>query len=340
VRQVALHHLLTRPGNRLAVSALASPGRVEDERVATADRIPLGNAAIARVLEHRLVLQTSIFSQTPASEWTNNSDLLVPDFYSPDTDRWHVAIQSWIIDVDGLTVVVDTGAGNDRDRPHVPYFDHLSTGFLAALDSAGIDRGRVDVVVNTHIHADHVGWNTMLESGSWTPTFPNARYVLPAADYRYFQPDESTMRRAPRSEDELVRQRGIQQLIADSVWPIEQAGQLVLWSNDYQVSPSLRLRPAPGHTPGSSVLWLDAGEPAVFIGDITHSPLQLRRPDDACSFDEDPGAAAYARRKILTDAAAAGAVVIPAHYPGRGGATIRAVDDQFDIDRWLDTEPL
>lgn len=148
------------------------------------------------------------------------------------------------------------------------------------------------------------------------PTFPNARYVMPAAGYRHFAPDRPA-----------GRQPGDRLVFADSVLPVDEAGQLVLWSDDYRISPSLRLRPAPGHTPGSSVLWLDAGEPAVFVGDLTHSPLQLRRPGDACAFDLDAPAAANA-------------AVIPAHYPGRGGATIRSVADRFDVDRRLDVGSL
>ena len=129
-------------------------------------------------------------------------------------------------------------------------------------------------------------------------------------------------------------------MFADSVLPIADAGQLVQWSDTYQISPSLWLRPAAGHTPGSSVLWLDAGAPAVFVGDLTHSPLQLRRPADACAFDVDAAAAAATRRRIFTEAAEAGAAVIPAHYPGHGGATIRAVGDGFDVADWLDIGPL
>jgi len=292
-------------------------------------RFRLGRANIARVVELRFSLGANSFPGTPPSGWRDNADLLAPDFFDPDSAQWHIAIQSWVIEVDGLTVVVDTGVGNDRDRPHMPPLDHLNTGFLDALGGAGIDRGAVDVVVNTHIHSDHVGWNTMLANGTWVPTFPNARYLAPAADYRHFSPD------GPAG-----RQPGDRLVFADSVAPVDEAGQLVLWSDDYQISPSLRLRPAPGHTPGSSVLWLDAGRPAVFVGDLTHSPLQLRRPADACAFDVDAPAAAVTRRRIFTEAVRAKAAVIPAHYPGRGGATIRAVKDHFDVDRWLDTESL
>ena len=303
-------------------------------------RVQFGHALVARVLELQFDLKTSFFPRTPPSGWQDNSDLLVPHFFDPDTDQWHIAIQSCVIEVDGMTVVVDTGVGNDRQRPHMPPLDHLNTGFLAACESAGIDRNAVDVVVNTHIHSDHVGWNTMRDNDTWVPTFPNARYVVPAADYHHFAPDGPAATQSPRTAEEAVAQRGNQLVFADSVLPIDEAGQLIRWSDDYQISPSLRLRPAPGHTPGSSVLWLDAGQPAVFVGDLTHSPLQLRRPADPCAFDVNATAAAATRRRMFTEAVQANAAVIPAHYPGRGGATIRAVADQFEIDHWLDFESL
>jgi glyoxylase-like metal-dependent hydrolase (beta-lactamase superfamily II) len=213
------------------------------------DRVRFGHASVARVLELRFDLGIRFFPQTPESGWRDNADLLVPDFFNPDTDQWHIAIQSWVIEVDGLTVIVDTGAGNDRQRPHMPPLDHLNTAFLAALRSAGIDRNTVDVVVNTHIHSDHVGWNTMLENGTWVPTFPNARYVAPAADYHFFQPDGPAARQSPRTEEEAAQQRGNQLVFADSVLPVDEAGQLIQWSDDYQISQSLRLRSAPGTHP-------------------------------------------------------------------------------------------
>lgn len=300
----------------------------------------LGRASVARVVELRFSLGTTAFPRTPAPAWRDNADVLVPDFFDPDTDQLHIAIQSWVIRVDGLTVVVDTGVGNDRLRPHMPPLDHLDTAFLSALRSAGIERDAVDVVVNTHLHSDHVGWNTMLEGDVWVPTFSNARYLVPAADYRHFEPDGPAARAAPQTEAQQAQQRGDQLVFADSVLPIDAAGQLIRWSDDYRISESLRLRPAAGHTPGSAVLWLDAGQPTVFVGDLTHSPLQLRRPGEACAFDVDAGAAALTRRRIFTEAAQAKAAVIPAHYPGRGGATIRAAEDGFDVDQWLDTESL
>lgn len=303
-------------------------------------RVQVGRACVTRIVEFQFELGTKAFANTPPAGWHDNTDLLVPDFFDPETDKWRIAVQSWVIEVDGLTVVVDTGVGNDRQRPHMPALDHLNTAFLAGWDSAGIDRDAVDVVINTHIHSDHVGWNTMLDNDVWVPTFPNARYLAAAADYRYFAPDGPAARQAPRTEAEAAQQHGDQLVFADSVLPIHEAGQLVQWAGDYQISESLRLRPAAGHTPGSSVLWLDAGVPAVFVGDLTHSPLQVRRPADPCAFDVDAAAATATRRRIFTEAAHTHAAVIPAHYPGHGGATIRAVADGFDVDEWLEIESL
>ncbi|TGD90345.1 MBL fold metallo-hydrolase [Mycolicibacterium sp. CH28] len=291
-------------------------------------RIALGGARLTRVVETQVQMPTSLFAGTAPQAWADNADLLVPDFWDRQTDQWRIAMQSWVIEVDGLVVVVDTGVGNDRDRPHMPPLDHLSTDFLADFTAAGFDPAAVDVVVNTHLHTDHVGWNTQLVDGRWVPTFPNARYVMPEPDYRYFGPGGDGENDATRT------------VLADSVIPV--TDQIQLWTHDLVLSDALRLRPAPGHTPGTSVLWLDAGRPAVFVGDLTHCPIQIRRPDDVCAFDVDPAAARGARRRVFGEAARANAVVIPAHYPGHGGATITGGADAagFAVEDWLSIETI
>ena len=228
------------------------------------DRVRLGNATLTRVLEVQIEMRTALFGQTPPAAWPENADLLEPSFWNRDSDQWRIAMQSWVLEVDGLTVVIDTGVGNDRERPQMPPLDHLNTDFLGALIAAGFDPAGVDVVVNTHLHTDHVGWNTQLVDGAWVPTFPNARYLMPEVDYRYFSPD------SPTTND------GMRIVFADSVIPVED--HIEQFSGEHQLSDSLWLRPAPGHTPGSSVVWLDAGAPAVFVGDLTHCPIQIPRP--------------------------------------------------------------
>ncbi len=291
-----------------------------------ADRIRLGNAVVTRVVEAQFDFRAAMFPQTPIEAWQDNAELLVPNFFNPETQQCRVTMQSWVIEVDGLTVVIDTGVGNDRERPHMAPLEHLATDFLGDLTAAGFDPKDVDVVINTHLHTDHVGWNTQLVDGAWVPTFPNARYLMPEADYRFFSPD------SPTTND------GMRIVFCDSVLPV--AEQTEQFAGDFQLSESLWLRPASGHTPGSSVLWLDAGAPAVFVGDLTHSPIQIPRPDDACAFDVNPDEATVARRRIFTEASRRRAPVIPAHYPGHGGATVVARGDRFEVDDWLELDPI
>jgi glyoxylase-like metal-dependent hydrolase (beta-lactamase superfamily II) len=301
------------------------------------DRIRLGNAALTRVVEWQVdSLPVTVFPQTPAEAWNELADQFTPTFWADD--HWRIALQIWVVEVDGLTVVVDTGVGNDRSRPRMAVLDHLRTDFLASLRGAGVEPGDVDVVINTHLHFDHVGWNTMRDGDAWVPTFPNARYLVPEADYRHFHPDSADQRAAPRTEDELSLREHVRTVFADSVSPVEE--QIELWTDDHQLSESVRLRPAPGHTPGSSVVWLDAGKPAVFVGDLTHCPIQLHRPNDPCVWDEDFAAAAVTRKRILTEASRRRASVIPAHYPGHGGATVVARGDAFMVDDWLELPPI
>ncbi|KAA0109402.1 MBL fold metallo-hydrolase [Mycolicibacterium sp. P9-22] len=290
-------------------------------------RTRLGSAVLTRVLETSFEPGVEMFGDTPDGAWAENADLLVPTFLNPDTRRWRVAIQTWVIDVDGLRVLIDTGVGNGRDRA-VPVLDNLDTGFLGALSAAGVSPDSVDVVLNTHLHTDHVGWNTTAAGAGWAPTFPNARYLMPEADFRYFGPGGAGCDAAARV------------VFDDSVAPVYEAGQVELFSGEHRLSESVWLRPAAGHTPGSSVLWLDAGRPAVFVGDLTHCPIQIPRPADPCAFDVDGAAAAATRRRVFTEAARRRAVVIPAHYPGHGGATLVARGDAFQVDDWLDIEPI
>lgn len=286
------------------------------------DQIRLGNAVLTRVAETQVQIPTTLWPSTPPEAWHAEAELLAPRFWNPETDLFRIAIQSWVLQVDGLTIVIDTGAGNDRHRPHMVPLDHLSTPFLDNMRAAGIDPADVDVVLNTHLHTDHVGWNTQLVDGTWVPTFPNARYLMPAADYRYFAPDN------PETTDEM------RTVFEDSVIPV--ADQTEQFSGDHQLSDSVWLRPAPGHTPGSSVLWLDAGKPAVFVGDLTHCPIQIPRPDDPCAFDVNAAEATVTRKRVFTEASRRRAAVVPAHYAGHGGATIVARGDRFMVDDWLD----
>src|ERR1700730_18928204 len=133
----------------------------------------MGNAGVARVVESQVEgLSVGLFPQTPAEAWDDLDGEFAPTVWN--ADGWRIALQTWVIEVDGLTVLVDTGAGNDRDRPAMPPLDHLNTDFLGALRRVGVDPAAVDGVVNTPIHSDHVGWNTMRQARRLGPTFSKA----------------------------------------------------------------------------------------------------------------------------------------------------------------------
>lgn len=193
------------------------------------------------------------------------------------------------------------------DRVWGPFHDAQSD-LLGLLERAGIRRQDVDVVVNTHLHVDHVGWNTVEADGEWAPAFPNARYLIPAADDFHYGPDNA-YGNGVQEVDRLIYE--------DSVAPIHQAGQSVLWDGQYRIDEHLTLQSAPGHTPGSCVLSLASGtDRAVFVGDLLHSPVQILDPCCNSSACLDPAQAAASRRRILERAAEAHELLVPAHFGG------------------------
>lgn len=241
----------------------------------------------------------------PAPAW------LAPDHYSP-TGGMLAAAQTWVLRGGGRTVLVDTGVGNDRVRPN-PLFTGWQTDFLERL-TAVVDPAEVDVVINTHVHADHVGWNTRLEDGEWVPTFPNAAYLIPRADEEHFK--------GTAVHD-------------DSIAPIVRAGLATLWENRFRVDEALELEAAPGHTPGSSVLRLRSGDDrAVFVGDLVHSPYQVTDPLCNSVFCLDEQQARASRRRVLGRAADEHELVVPAHFGGHGAVEVRHAGDGFAITGW------
>lgn len=234
-----------------------------------------------------------------------------PDYYRVDEDRYYGFLQSWLLEVDGLKVLYDTGAGNDKQRPGIPIFGGLKTPFLERFRQAGFQPDEIDLVICSHLHIDHVGWNTRLRDGRWVPTFPNARYVFSLIDRDYWDPAGTGSRPTPTGSH--VNQG----VFEDSVQPLLEAAQVDLVEDGHQVSSSLILDLAPGHTPGHLVLRVDSqGEHALFVGDILHHPIQVRRPEWNSIFCEDPASARQTRRRVLEQAVETRALVVPAHFGG------------------------
>lgn len=293
------------------------------------DTISLGDVEITRVTELRTLSlpRDAVFPDVDTAHWQAHQHWLAPEYFDPAADEVRAAVQTWVLRSEGRTILVDTGIGNGRERPYMPVFAHLDTDFLGELAAAGVRPEDVDVVLCTHLHGDHVGWNTHLVDGEWRPTFPNAEYVIARADFEYWNPENEIRTRSGRR---------MQNVFEDSVAPVHRAGQTVLWEGDHHdVDAHLRIEPAPGHTPGSSVLHLRSGtERAIFVGDLLHSPLQIAEPDCSPCFDEDEARANTERRRILEWTADHNALLFPAHFPGPGAAQVRRDGGRFAVKEW------
>ncbi|HEY5070908.1 MAG TPA: MBL fold metallo-hydrolase [Caulobacteraceae bacterium] len=223
---------------------------------------------------------------------------LFPDFVGED-GAMRLSIHALLVEAPGLRLVVDTCVGNDRPRALLGK-RALSTPFIADLEAAGWPRESVDAVVCTHLHVDHVGWNTMLQDGAWVPTFPRARYLIGRAEYDYWS--------AEGGEEQQV-------ILSDSVTPVFDAGLVDLVEMDHRLSAEIRLVPTPGHTPGHVSVAIDSrGERALITGDTMHHPCQIAHPDWSPHFDTDKQASRLTRRRLLEEAADQPILVIGTHF--------------------------
>ncbi|MBN6040408.1 MBL fold metallo-hydrolase [Amycolatopsis sp. 195334CR] len=293
------------------------------------EQIELGDVTVTRVKEYYGSVEmgpADFFPESPDDAWDAHQSWLAPDFLDAGTGECRSAIQTWLLRSEGRTILVDTGVGNHKDRPYAPVWSRLSTNYLDNLATAGVRPEDVDIVVNTHLHIDHVGWNTFLDGRTWVPTFPNATYLMPRRDFDFWN---------PANNHEPVLGRGNQNVFEDSVAPVHEAGLTHLWDGSYRIDRNLRLDLAPGHTPGSSVLTLaSGGDRALFVGDLVHNPLQLVEPETNSCFCEDPAEARATRHKLLGRAAEDNTLVFPAHFGGQGGAVVERAGSKFAIKEW------
>ena len=216
------------------------------------------------------------------------------------------AIQSFLIEEPHRALLIDTCVGNHKPRRN-PLFADLDTPFLDRLASSGRTRESIDIVVCTHLHVDHVGWNTILDDGEWRPTFPGAVVLVSADELAHFHT-------CPPGDP----------LWHDSIEPLARAGLLRTLSPDGRVTERVRVVPTPGHTPGHvSVVVESGGQTAWITGDVLHHPCQLARPDWASDCDLDPARATASRASVLSSVASSGALLLGTHFaPPAGGRLI------------------
>jgi glyoxylase-like metal-dependent hydrolase (beta-lactamase superfamily II) len=260
----------------------------------------IGDVTVTRVVELEVPVPPGAFLEEASAEALRTMPWLYPHFVN-DKDEILLSFHALLVEAPDLRIVVDTCIGNDKPRKELG-MEALSTPFLQHMEDAGWPPESVDAVVCTHLHVDHVGWNTRLEHGQWVPTFPNARYLIGRKEHAHWtsQGDETDL-----------------QILADSVQPIFDAGLAEFVDMDYRLCPEVRLIPAPGHTPGHVCVVIESqGQSAIITGDALHHPCQMRHPDWCPSVDVDKTVSPATRRQLLGDAADTGTLFIGTHFAG------------------------
>ena len=231
-----------------------------------------------------------------------NRDWLLPHFIDSATQFLIFSFHTLVISTDKHTILVDTCVGNDKDRPLEQW--HMRRGdYLQNLAKCGVQPNDVDFVMCTHLHADHVGWNTRMRSGQWVPTFPNAKYVFSSIDYDFFN---SVSHGQP----------GYQSMI-DSVRPVVEAGQAAIVGYDFSINDEISLLSTPGHTPGHYCVKIHSGgQKAVLSGDLIHHPIQVAYPEWRTNFCQDPDLSCQTRKRFIDENTDTGTKVFAAHFAG------------------------
>jgi len=281
----------------------------------------IGSSTVTRIGEQigpSDFVAASFLPQLVRDRFEPHLSWLVPTHYDPARDRLITSNHAWLVRTGRHTILIDSCAGNHKERPWMPRFHQLDTPFLRHLREAGAAPESIDFVLCTHLHVDHVGWNTRLVDGRWVPTFPNARYLFSRTENDAWRPDGGTRRQEVGGASAAMYD--------DSVLPVIQAGQAQLLDGAHAIDDQLLIEPAPGHTPGHVLLKLkDGAEAAVFCGDAVHHPIQVYEPSWNSRFCEDPVQAALTRRAVLDHCAAHRALLFPTHF---AAPHVAAIDEE------------
>jgi glyoxylase-like metal-dependent hydrolase (beta-lactamase superfamily II) len=279
--------------------------------------------SIGDIIIHRIVEQGA--GTRPAYEFIAgltrdvleaNRHWLEPGALLPGTDELAFCFQSYLVRTPHHLILVDSCIGNDKPRPRrLAWHYKRDDFFMAALAEAGAAVEDIDFVLCTHLHADHVGWNTRLVDGRFVPTFPNARYVMSETELAHWTQEHA---RQPI------------ECIADSVLPIVNAGRAELVKSDHAIGDHVRLLPTPGHTIDHFAVRLGRERDlAVMTGDLIHSPLQARYPELCAQVDHDHLQAARTRRDFLARYATPDTLCCTAHFPAPSYGHFSAWDGGF-----------
>jgi len=281
----------------------------------------VGGVKITRIVEMEVAGGTRFILPDATREACLPLTWMQPHFMD-EAGNLIMSIHALVVDTGTRRIVVDTCIGNDKQRS-IPNWTNLQTSFLADLAAAGYPRETIDTVLCTHLHVDHVGWNTMLVDGEWVPTFPNARYLLARREFEYWDAAE-----ADALNDGVM---------ADSVRPVVEAGLVDLVDWEHQVCEEVGLTPTPGHTPGHvSIAIRSEGREALITGDCFHHPCQMTHVDWCSSADFDRAAGQQTRETLLERYADSEVLVIGTHFATPTAGHIRP---RAEGGYWFDVEP-
>lgn len=297
----------------------------------------VGKASITRIDELRLAAFKfdALYPGAEPQALERHRDRLEAGSFDPVTGTFIQSIHSWLVRTPQHTILIDTATGNDKNRPEIPPLHRLNEPFLARLAAAGVTPEQVDYVLLTHVHADHVGWNTRLVDGRWIPTFPNATYVFSGIEQAYGESlatggePAGVARPAPTLGPAL--RKPADHVYDDSVRPVIEAGLARLIAVDGgEVLEGISFIPTPGHSIDHASIRLESGgEQALFAGDVMHHPLQVYEPSLNSCFCEFPEAALRSRALVLEDAAERGATIFTTHFAQSSAGRISRTGARF-----------
>lgn len=266
----------------------------------------IGGLKLDRIVESEFPAldPTEVYPDCTPAHIERDTPWLAPRFYDRISEKLILSFQGFLIRGNGKTILVDTCVGDCKERRR-PSFDNQSWNWLDRLGSAGCTPEDVDIVVCTHFHVDHVGWNTRMIDGKWVPTFPNARYLFAKEEWDYWRNGEG---------DQNIERTG--DYMMDSIIPVVDAGLVDFVAMDHCIDHTVSLLPAPGHTPGMVCVTLQSeGCSAIIAGDLLHTVLQVAYPDWSTRFCADPELSRKTRKEFLDRYANTDVLILPAHFP-------------------------
>ena len=260
----------------------------------------VGKVKITKIVELETVGSTRFILPLATNEEIQKLPWLIPHFAN-DEGRLKMSIHSLLVETPSHRIIVDTGLGNDKQGRSVPTWNNRKDPFLDKLTAAGFPPDSIDTVLCTHLHVDHVGWNTKLVGGKWVPTFPKARYLFGRTEYEYWR-DHST-------------EPDKQAVFNDSVKPIVDADRADLIPGDHRLSDEISMIPTPGHSPGHMSIHIKSnGEEGLLTGDVAHHPCQMAHLDWSSTADSDAKQSAVTRRELFSRFADTPTLVIGGHF--------------------------